>query len=154
MTLNPKQQAFVDAFIVHRDCTKAAIAAGYSAATAGQQGHRLYKNVEIAKVISERIARVSERADVSETYVLTNLKECVERCMQRAPVMTFSPIDRTYVQAQDDEGNNLWQFDSKGAIAALNLIGKHLGMFVDRTRHENADGSPLSIIVEHVHGRS
>lgn len=150
MALSPKQQAFVDAYVVHRDGTKAAIAAGYSAGSAKVTASRLLTNANVAKSITERTAKASALADVSETYVLANLKECVERCMQRAPVMAFSPVDRTYVQAQDDEGNNLWQFDSKGAIAALNLIGKHLGMFKDRVEHSGTDGAPVEIKVTFV----
>jgi hypothetical protein len=57
-------------------------------------------------------------------YVVSNLQEVVERCMQRAPVMTAHGE-----QAVDEEVRHVWRFDAKGAIAALGAIGNHLGMF-------------------------
>lgn len=55
-------------------------------------------------------------------YVLSNLKEVVERCMEAAPVR-----DRSGKIVPGE-----YSFDAKGANQALALIGKELGMFVER----------------------
>lgn len=56
--------------------------------------------------------------------------------MQRAPLTT-----RKGDQIQDDNGNNLWVFDAKNANRALELLGKHLGIFRDKIDVSNSDGS-------------
>lgn len=46
--MSPKMQAFCDAYLANGgNATQAAITAGYSATTAGAQGSRLLKNVDI-----------------------------------------------------------------------------------------------------------
>lgn len=45
----------------------------------------------------------------------------MQRCMQAKPV-TF--MGR---QVKDEEGNNLWKFDSQGANKALDMLMKHTG---------------------------
>ena len=37
-------------------------------------------------------------------------------------------------QIQDENGNNIWTFDAKNAVRALELLGKHLGIFADRVQ--------------------
>lgn len=59
---------------------------------------------------------------LDRTYVLSNLKEVVERCMEAAPV---KGRDGKPVPGQ-------FTFDAKGANQALMLIGKELGMFIER----------------------
>ena len=60
-------ELFVAEYLIDLNATRAAIAAGYSPKTAGQQGSRLLKNVkvltEIAGKTKERIARLEITAD-------------------------------------------------------------------------------------------
>lgn len=123
--LNAKQERFANEYIVDLNATQAAIRAGYSAKTAGQQGFDLLKHPEIVALIETLKANRSERVNVTQDYVLSNLYEVVERCMQRAPV--FNPF--TGAQDIDDEGRHVWRFDGKNTIAALTLLGKHIAMF-------------------------
>ena len=53
--------------------------------------------------------------------------------MQRAPV-----LDMKGNQVRDEEGLGLWEFDAKDALRALELLGKHLGMFSDKLRLEGS----------------
>ncbi len=50
--------------------------------------------------------------------------------MQAVPVMRFDAVEKRMVQATDEFGNDIWQFDSTGANRSTELIGKHLGMFI------------------------
>lgn len=52
-TLTPKKILFCKWYVVTHNATQAAIKAGYSERTAGSQGQRLLKNVEIQKYIAE-----------------------------------------------------------------------------------------------------
>lgn len=49
------------------------------------------------------------------------------------------------VQAIDEEGRNVWQFDAKGANKSLELLGKHIGMFVERRELTGKNGGPLQV---------
>ncbi|RYD51204.1 MAG: terminase small subunit [Sphingobacteriales bacterium] len=137
-TLNPKQKRFVEKYLVLLNATEAAKAAGYSEKTANEQGARLLANVSIRKALEEMQEQSAERTGITKDFVLVNLKEVVERCMQRAPVMIRQ--GREMVQLQDEEGRDVWQFDSKGANGALKLLGDHLGLYTKKVEHSGKVG--------------
>lgn len=85
--LTPKQQRFVEEYLIDLNATQAAIRAGYSKHTARSVGSENLTKPDIAAAIAEGQQEVAERVDVSQDYVLRNLIEIVERCMERAPVM-------------------------------------------------------------------
>lgn len=125
--LTPKQQRFVEEYLVDLNATQAAIRAGYSARNADKIAFQLLGKTRVAEAIAAAQAERSARVSVSADYVVNNLVEIVERCMQRAPVLTMKGE-----QVVDDEGRNVWRFDAKGANKSLELLGKHLGMFTDK----------------------
>ena len=51
MGLNEKQEKFAQSYILHRNATEAAKAAGYAAGSAANQGYRLINNDEVAERI-------------------------------------------------------------------------------------------------------
>ena len=51
--LTDKQERFAQAYILHRNATEAAKAAGYAARSAYNQGYRMLKNNEIVERISD-----------------------------------------------------------------------------------------------------
>ena len=51
--LTDKQERFAQAYILHRNATEAAKAAGYAARSAYNQGYRMLKNSEIVERISD-----------------------------------------------------------------------------------------------------
>ncbi len=139
--LTDKQAAFVRQYLVDLNATQAAIRAGYSERTANAQAGRLLANVGIREAIEKAQAKRAQRVEVTQDYVLSNLVEVVERTMQRAPV-----LDRKGEQVTDEEGRAVWTFDAKGANRALELLGKHLGIFTDKIRAEvsGPDGGPMA----------
>ena len=62
MALNEKQEKFAEAYVLHRNATEAAKAAGYSATSANNQGYRLMQ-------IQEVVDRVHELEQELETDV-------------------------------------------------------------------------------------
>jgi phage terminase small subunit len=141
--LTPKQEAFVREYLLDLNATQAAIRAGYSAKTAGRNADRMMKNDEIRKAVTEAQTARSQRVELTADYVLRNLTEVVERCLQRAPVMTRR--GREVVQVTDDEGRHVWQFDAKGANGALNLLGQHLGLYTKKLEHTGENGGPIQV---------
>ena len=130
--LSAKQQAFVDQYVIDRNASRAYLAVyGGKPKSAGASGARLLKDVRIATEVAQRVAVASEKSTITVAYVLENLTEVVERCMERAPVMVRAEDGKGMEQKVDEDGNRVWQFDSRGATAALTLLAKHLGMLKD-----------------------
>lgn len=73
--LNQKQQIFAREYLVDRNATRAAIAAGYKEKTAAQAGSRLLKNVKVQAHISECAEKIFQKLDVSAERVLHGLAE-------------------------------------------------------------------------------
>lgn len=139
--LTDKQTAFVREYLVDLNATQAAIRAGYSARTASRIGPQLLGKTCVREAIEKAQAKRARRVEVTQDYVLSNLVEVVERTMQRAPV-----TDRKGEQVTDEEGRAVWTFDAKGANRALELLGKHLGIFTDKLKAEvsGPDGGPVA----------
>lgn len=139
--LTDKQTAFVREYLVDLNATQAAIRAGYSERTASRIGPQLLGKTCVREAIEKVQAKRAQRVEVTQDYVLSNLVEVVERTMQRAPV-----LDRKGEQVTDEEGRAVWTFDAKGANRALELLGKHLGIFTDKIRAEvsGPDGGPMA----------
>lgn len=128
--LTAKQKVFVEEFLKDLNQTQAAIRAGYSKRSAKDMGCQLMENGEIREAIDAALKARSQRTEITVDYVLENLTEVVERCMQRAPVMVRR--GQQMVQLVDEEGRNVWRFDANGTNKALELLGKHLGMFTEK----------------------
>ena len=134
-----KKERFYQEYPVDFNATKAAIRAGFSKRTAYSQGQRLLKDVEIQAEISRIVKKLAESAEINAEWVLKNLKEIAERCMQKVPVMKFDRESKSMKQVIDEEsGEGLWQFDSSGANRSLELIGRRLGMFKDKSEHSGS----------------
>jgi len=86
-SLPPKYKIFVDGLIEHGNGRKAAIDAGYAENSASVAASRLKNNAKIKAYLAEVSAISSEKVGVTQEYVISNLKEMVERCMQKAKVL-------------------------------------------------------------------
>lgn len=73
MALTPKQQAFVDEYLVDLNATQAAIRAGYSVKTAHEQASRLLANVKVAEAVVDAKNARSERTKIDADWVLQRL---------------------------------------------------------------------------------
>ena len=62
--LTDKQERFAQAYILHRNATEAAKAAGYAARSAYNQGYRMLKNDEIVERIADLENEVETNIDV------------------------------------------------------------------------------------------
>ena len=125
--LNDKTEAFCHEYLVDYNASKAAERAGYSAKTAGSQGNRLLKNVEVLSRVRELQAEKTKRLAVSQDWVVHHLVDMVDKCMEPVEVLEWD------YEAREMRRTGTYTFDSKGAAKALEMLGKHLGMFVEKT---------------------
>lgn len=118
--LNNRQQTFVLEYVVDFNATRAAKAAGYSEKTATPQAARLLTNVKVQAAIQKAMKKKAERVELSADWVLKMLIDNAERAMQAT-------------QVYDREGEPTGEYTYQGAVAnkALELLGKHVGLFRD-----------------------
>ena len=129
--LTPKQQRFIDEFLIDLNATRAAVRAGYSRNCAGQIGQENLKKPVIAAAVAKAKQARAREAKIDSAWVLRQAVELHRRCMQEIrPVLN----PKTRKQLHDDDGNALFSFNAAGANRALELIGKHIeiGAFKDR----------------------
>ena len=128
--LSPRRAAFVREWQKDRNATAAYVRAGYKdTPAAAKNAFRLMANDGVRAAIAAVKERVAVCAELDAAYVLTNLQEIVERCMQRAPVLRPDGV-----QAVDEEGRHVWRFDGKTAVAALTALGNHLDLFKSKAK--------------------
>jgi phage terminase small subunit len=77
--LTDKQREFINQYLIHRDSTKAAKAAGYKPGNASQQGAKLMSNPIINRVIGVRERKHGEEQDLKGSDVILQLFYCVTR---------------------------------------------------------------------------
>ena len=64
MALNEQQERFCQSYVLHRNASEAARAAGYSKEHAARQGHRLLQNEEIIERVTELEQNLTTDVDV------------------------------------------------------------------------------------------
>lgn len=147
--LTDKQDLFCLEYLKDLNATQAAKRAGYSEKTAYSIGSELLKKPEILTRIKEAMDERSKNTMVDATYVVEGFKEVFNRCMQKVPVMKWDYEQKAMVQetAIDEDGNEVgvWEFDSVGANKALEMMGRHLAMFTDKTKGD----SKMEVVVKY-----
>ncbi len=116
MALTPKQQAFVDEYVIDLNATQAATRAGYSARTANEQGARLLANASVSEAIAKAIKERSKRVQRTADDVMRDL----------------AAIRADAMQIVYDKDGNAVMLDKASAIKTLELEGKHLAMWTDK----------------------
>lgn len=153
--LSPRQQAFVDEYIVSLNATQAAIKAGYSAKTADVQGPRLLGNVGVAAAIAAAKQARSERTEITADNVLRELAAVAFAHMgqyatwndDRVSLTDSSEVDPRAVsevkQTVNQFGNNvsIKLHDKLGALAKL---GDHLGLW---KKEPELTGGGLEVVI-------
>lgn len=119
--LNDKQRLFCLEYIKDFNATQAAIRAGYSKKTAGQQAFDLLKKLEIQEEITKAKNERMEAVKIDANWVLKQAVSVHQRCMQAEAV-----TDRSGEPVKDFDGKVIYKFDSSGANKALEIVGKHI----------------------------
>jgi phage terminase small subunit len=140
--LTPKQQRFVDEYLVDLNATQAAIRAGYSQKTARAIGAENLTKPDIAAAIEASRAKATEKAELSVGWVLESLRAVAKRCMQSEPVLDKRG-DPVMVETPSGDLAPAYTFQAPAANRSLELLGKYLGMFPDKVEHTGKDGGPI-----------
>jgi phage terminase small subunit len=154
--LNPKQKRFVDEYLVDLNATQAYIRAGYSAKTADVAGPRLLGDVRVQAAIKQRQEDRTKRTEITQDRVLLELARIAfadigELFDEAGGLRAVQDLTEEQTRAiasfsMDRLGDiDKIQFKMHDKLSALEKIGKHLGMFVDRTRVEGPNGGPVQV---------
>ena len=143
--LTVKQRMFVEEYLIDLNATQAAIRAGYSAKTADQQGSRMLANVKVQQAIAEHMAERSRRTGVNQDRVvlelakiafvrMTDVVDSNGRIRHDASADDLSCIESIKYKESDNEFGGSVEREVKIAskMKALELLGKHLGMWNDK----------------------
>lgn len=129
--LTPKKQRFCEEYIVDYAAGAAAVRAGYTSSWPRNIGSRLLMQPEVAEMVDLLQREQSKRTGITADWVVANLRVVAERCLQAEPVKDNrgQPL---LAAGADGEMAAVYKFDSAGANRALELLGKHLGVFAER----------------------
>ena len=120
--MTPKQERFVEEYLVDLNATQAAIRAGYSEKTAYSIGEENLRKPEIREAVAVAKDERTERTETTQDWVTARIHSTVERCLE--PGEAFNPA---------------------AALKGLDIAGKHVGMGQTTTlRHAGHDGGPLA----------
>jgi len=130
-SLPERKRQFCQFYALYLCKTTAAEKAGYAKKTAGSKGHSLYNEPEVRAEIDRLMKERAERTGITTDYVVNSLKEVADRCMQTVPVLDKKG-EQEYTENAEGKIVPAYTFNSMGANKSLELIGKHLGMFVEQ----------------------
>ena len=143
--LSEQRQRFVDEYLIDLNGTQAAIRAGYSAKTAQEQSSRLLSNVMVQEAISKAMAERSKRTGINQDRVvlelaklaLVKMTDIVDRQGRIKDGVTDDDLacieSIKYKESESDTGSSVErEVKIASKIKALELLGKHLGMWNDK----------------------
>lgn len=158
--LTPKQQRFVEEYLIDLNATQAAIRAGYSEKTAKSVGHENLTKPDIAKAIQEAQNKRTEQTQIDSAYVLRRLVEIdqmdvldiMDDQMKILPLRDWPKIWRQYISNIE----NLELTDADGVfkkikwpdkVKNLELLGKHVSVcaFKDKIEHSGDPNNPINM---------
>ena len=114
--MTPKQERFVQEYLIDLNATQAATRAGYSARTANEQGARLLANVSVRLRLQEAMKERTERTHITQDRVLQELAR-----------LAFSDLRKAY---KDDGSLKLpkeWDDDTAAARAGVDTTTTSVG---------------------------
>jgi len=152
MALTKKQKRFVQEYLIDLNATQAAIRAGYSTQTAYSIGDENLKKPEIKNAIEKALAERSRRTGVNADRVILELAKIAfvnptdvinmdeatvrgEANREDTAAIASVKVKRIPTDDGDIVEREVRTYDK---IKALELLGKHLGMFTDKFKVEGA----------------
>lgn len=134
---NPKHERFAQELAKGKSAEESYALAGFSPNRGNASVLKHKQNIldRVSEILDEResihaqaTAEAIKATALTKAWVIETLMENVAKAMQ-AKAMT------------DDEGNTIGEFQYQGSVAnkALELLGKEIGMFVDRSINENVN---------------
>ncbi|HER20515.1 MAG TPA: terminase small subunit [Chromatiales bacterium] len=151
-----KREAFIAHLLADPELSgiNAARAAGYK--NPSVSAAQLLKREDVQQEVAEEKGRRAERMSITQDEVVNDLRELRDMCMARKPVEREVMAEGVPMTVESRI------FNAAGAKGAIELLGKHLGMFTDKVEHSGAvdirqliedvageeQGNPLRRVVE------
>ncbi|MBB4314565.1 terminase small subunit [Roseospira marina] len=142
--LNDRQRAFCEEYLVDLNATQAAIRAGYAEDSAAQQGWALLRNPKVFKEINRLKAERRQRLEADQDAIIQELT-CLAMydAGEIAGAEVSKPGDIGKLPEHIRRAIVGWKWDRHGNLvldlasktAALDLLGKHLAMWIERVEH-------------------
>ena len=144
--LTAKQKRFIEEYLVDLNATQAAIRAGYSPHTAKEIGSENLSKPHIRARVEKELAERSKRTGINQDRVIRELARIAlvnpvdVINMDEATIKEMASADDTAailsvkVKKIPTEEGTITEREIRMAdkIKALELLGKHLGMFTDK----------------------
>lgn len=162
--MTDKQKRFVEEYLIDLNATQAAIRAGYSPDTAEQIGHQQLKKTSVANAIAIEQAKRSKRTGVSQDRVVRELAKIafanlpdIVNTFDGSVIPSADRDDLACIQSikvKQTESMTEREVKLADKTRALELLGKHLGMFKDRLEVSGLEEekSKLGLIIEQMTG--
>ena len=158
--LTPKQQRFVEEYLIDLNATQAAIRSGYSEKTANEIGAENLAKPSIAKAIQDALKERSERVQIDADYVLKRLVEIdqmdvldiIDDDGNVKPLRDWPKIWRQYISnietiSVDDGEGWLKKIKWPDKVKNLELLGKHasVGAFKEQLKIGGDPDNPINM---------
>lgn len=160
--LTPKQQRFVEEYLIDLNATQAAIRSGYSEKTAAAIGAENLIKPNIAKAIEKAQNKRTEQTQIDAAYVLKRLVEIDQMDVldimdddgNVKPLRDWPKIWRQYISnietiSMDDGEGWLKKIKWPDKVKNLELLGKHVsvGAFKDKVEHTGPNGGDINVTI-------
>jgi phage terminase small subunit len=161
VTRGSKKERFVQEYLIDLNGTQAAIRAGYSTKTANRIASELLSKPDVIDAIANAKAIRAERTEITADQIVKELARIA--FADPRDVMSWGPdgvVLKDSNALTDDQARQVSEVSetTTGAggtlkvkkhdkVKALELLGRHLGMFTDKLEHAGAGGGPLTVVV-------
>jgi len=119
--LTDKQRLFCEEYVISLNASDAILKAGYAVKPGNQNriATVLLHNDKCTDYIKKLMAKRMERTQIDQTFVINEIVSIIQK-------------------TRDGEA-----FNAQAALRGLELLAKHLGMFVDKTEITGRDGEAI-----------
>ena len=155
--LTPKQERFCEEYLIDLNATQAAIRAGYSEKTAREQAAQNLSKLNIQEKIAELKAERSKRTEITQDRVIKELAamafaKATDYARVKGGLVFITPTaELTPTQQAAIVGIKQTQAGIEIKLAkdrALEMLGRHLGMFNDKLELSGAVANPYANLTE------
>lgn len=144
--MTEKQQRFIDEYLIDLNATQAAIRAGYSVKTAKDIGCQNLAKLNIQQAISEKMAERSKRTGVNQDRIVLELAKIafvnavdvidsddatIKAGATADDTAAIQSVKVKLIPGKKGEGVER-EIRLNDKLKALELLGKHLGMWNDK----------------------
>lgn len=150
--LTDKQKRLVEEYLIDLNKTQAAIRAGYSPKSADRIAQNTLQKPHVQQYLQKRQKELSEKTGITQEWVLEELRKVAAangsdfarvagggRFVELVDTDTLPPEKRAAIAGIEETKFGI-KVSSYDKVRALELLGKHVGLFRDRVEIMPAEG--------------